>query len=99
MGKGHVKPRKPRQPYKLYNDDETDPMVNLASAIVHQAVRDAYAVAGKGVMDNARDAAGVNKYELLNFFRSKWCGILIGCTDLEAETLIERTGLNELFNF
>lgn len=98
MGRHRVKPRKQRQPYKVYNDDEVDPLVNLATAIVYQAVRDAFAIAGKGVLDVPQEATGVNKYELLNFFRSRWCGILIGCTELETETLIERTGLNELFN-
>ena len=98
MGRHRVKPRRQRQPYKIYNDDEVNPLVNLATAIVNQAVRDALAVGGKGTLDAPKEAYGVNKYELLNFFRSKWCGILRGCTDLEAEALIERTGLNELFN-
>lgn len=96
MGKHCVKPRR-------WKNNELGhkgllPHEALAIAIVQQAVRDT-----KDCVENrpyyiAQEATGVNKYELLNFFRSKWCGILLGTTELEGEEIIERTGLNELFD-
>ena len=91
MGKGHVKPRRPYRQYKA--DPEAQPYENLAAAIVFQAVHDAKALKNGETMKAPNNTGIISKWELINFFRSKWCATLLGCTELSGEEIIERTGI------
>lgn len=91
MSKGHVKPRRPYRQYRA--DPESPPMENLAAAIVYQAVQDAQALVQGNEFKAKNNAGLVTKWELINFFRSKWCATLLGCTELNGEEIIERTGI------
>lgn len=93
MGRHRVKPRKPRGRYITTESSELPPHLNLAMAIVAQAIRDGHrVVAGTGV----KRAPQATRFELINFFRSQWCGVLLGCTELTGEELIERIGLYDI---
>ena len=93
MGRHRVKPIKPRGHYNTVVTQEMPPHLNLALTIVSQAVRDGRrVVAGTGV----KRAPQATRFELINFFRSQWCGVLLGCTELTGEELIERIGLYDI---
>lgn len=96
MGKGHVKPKRGRPTMEMEFDGL--PHENLAAAIVYQAVKDAQDVVSGRTPRNPYQAGVVSKWELINFFRSKWCATLLSCTNLTGEEIIERTRLCELFN-
>lgn len=89
MGKHNVKPRKPRQ-YRTADEYELTPHENLALAIVTQAVNDARTLMDGG---KVRNGGVVSKWELLNFFRGQWCGVLLGTSDLDGDYIAERIGL------
>lgn len=59
----------------LHNID--DPYSHLAVSIILQAYDDLKALGGeeKGYIESSV----VSKWEIINFFRSKWCGILLSC--------------------
>ena len=93
MPKARVKPRRGRPTFEAEFDGY--PHENLAAAIVNQAVSDAEdLVAGK--LRNPYVKGSTSKWELINFFRSKWCATLLGCTNLDGEEIIERMHLYEL---
>lgn len=76
---------------KLRNDRCINPHVALALAIVAVAAEDALDIErGEQV-----SVYGVitSPWELLNFFRSKWCSVLLGTTDLNGEDFIKMTEL------
>ena len=91
MGRHRVKARKVRA-YKTPEEYDLSPHENLAVAIVRQAVTDA-----QTLMDGGKfwgiGGNNVGKWELLNFFCSRWCGTLLGTTDLDGEEIAERIGL------
>lgn len=72
----------------VYNELK-DPYLVLAAAIVNQAVADATAGAKTGCYPKPS-----NKYELLNFFRSRWFSVLtLGAVD--GQELIRRYKLHD----
>jgi hypothetical protein len=93
MAKGRVKPKRGRP--ILGQEYDGEPHENLAVAIVNQAVKDAQDLA-KGRLQMPLVAGSTSKWELINFFRSKWCGTLLGCTNVSGEEIIERMHLYEL---
>ena len=94
MGKGHVKPNRGHPTVEMEFDGL--PHENLAAAIVYQAVRDAQDLAVGKKPKVPQHAWIVSKWELINFFRSRWCATLLACTNLTGEEIIERTHLYEL---
>jgi len=59
--------------------DFTNPYTYLATMVIFRAVIDANLL---GQSEYRRmDGENVSKYELLNFFRSKWCSVLISFQD------------------
>ena len=92
MAKARVKPRRgrpiPREEY------DGEPHENLAVAVVAQAVKDAQDLASGKLIPLVSVSA--SKWELINFFRSKWCDTLLGCTNVSGEEIIERMHLYEL---
>lgn len=93
MAKVRVKPRRGRP--TMESEFDGLPHENLAAAIVNQAVKDAEDLA-RGKLRVPLSRAGTSKWELINFFRSKWCATLLGCTDLDGEQIIERVHLYDL---
>ncbi len=89
-----VKPRK--QPLtgvknKFYGDPELEPLQNLAAAIVVQAKQDAKRLDGreKAYLDNQ----WVTAKELVRFFESAWCSMLLGDTELEGRDIRKMVGI------
>lgn len=59
--------------------DYTDPFIYLATMIIFRAVLDANLLGPKD--HRTINGENVSKYELLNFFRSRWCATLISFQD------------------
>lgn len=94
MKPNHVKPCK--QPIsgaikKFYGDPELEPYQNLAAAIVIQAKQDAKRLNGRkqAIMDNQL----INSSELIRFFESAWCSMLLGDTALEGSEIRKLVGI------
>ena len=88
-----VKPRK--QPMgainKFYGDPELEPFQNLAAAIVIQAKQDARRLNGK---DKAYlENQWITAKELIRFFESAWCSMLLGDTELEGSDIRKMVGI------
>lgn len=89
MGKGHVKPRRPRVQFKAAFDRAYE---NLALAIIEQAIRDAKALMRGRVVLASRGGRIITVDEMLRFFHSKWCDVLLGTTGVTGEDVAERIG-------
>lgn len=91
MGRHRVKPRK----VKIHRNSaefECSPHENLALAIVAQTINDARAMMDGRKVYASEGGGSVSEWELLNFFQSKWCDVLLGTTDLTGEDIAERIG-------
>lgn len=93
MGRHRVKPIKCKGCYITTETSELPAHLNLALAIVGQAVRDGRSIVRRNSVSRAPQAT---RWELINFFRSQWCGVLLGCTDLTGEDIMERIGLYDI---
>ena len=94
MGRHRVKPKKTRPIRNLVvSHAELTPWENLAMAIVQLAVSDAKVLTERGVAKATLGHRPVSKWELINFFRSRWCAVLLGLTELDGDAIAERTGL------
>lgn len=89
-----VKPRK--QPLtgaknKFYGDPELEPYQNLAAAIVVQAKQDAKRLNGQSeaILENQR----ITAKELIRFFESAWCSMLLGDTELDGSDIRKMVGI------
>ena len=63
------------KPGAVQNIDE--PYSHLAASIIIQAYDDLRAL--DGCEHRILDQNVVNKWEIINFFRSEWCGVLLSC--------------------
>lgn len=89
MGKGHVKPKKPRVHIEAAYDR---PYENLAIAIIAQAISDAEALMRGQTVFTSRCGRLITVEEMLRFFHSKWCDVLLGTTGFTGEDVAERIG-------
>lgn len=94
MGRHNVKPKKPRQ-HRTPQEYDLSPHENLALAIVVQAIADTRTLLAGGT---PKGGGICSPHELLNFFKSQWCGTLLGTTEMQGDEIAERVGLYELFN-
>lgn len=94
MGRHSVNPRKPRQ-YRAPQEYDLSPHENLALAIVVQAIVDTRTLLAGGT---PKGGGICSPHELLNFFKSQWCGTLLGTTEMQGDEIAKRVGLYELFN-
>jgi hypothetical protein len=95
MGKKSVKPKRGRPDTKILNDRELTPHENLALSIVGTAVADAKRLRANKAPKSTKV---VDQFELLNFFRSRWCAILLGTTEITGEDIMDKVGLKDVFN-
>lgn len=72
--------------------NELTPWENLAAAIVRQSVYDLDYIK-KHPSCNAKNGVPCSIYEILNFFRSPWCCLLMQTDD--TSELIRQTGIME----
>ena len=94
MGRHRVKPKKTRPIRNLVvQNAELTPWENLAMAIVQLAVNDAKVLTTRGVSYARSDKQIIIKWELINFFCSRWCAVLLGFTEIEGKVIAERIGL------
>ncbi len=74
---------------EVHNID--NPYTHLAASIILQAYDDLKALDGaeRGYVEQSP----VNKREIINFFRSKWCGLLLTCQDAVTQEQLEQAAL------
>lgn len=77
---------------KYVFDPEMPPELNLAAAIVHRAFSDVKLLKGGRTPTN-EDCFKYNEHELRQFFKSRWCSMLMCVSDISAETLLKEVGL------
>lgn len=77
------------KPRVLHNIDV--PYSHLAASIIIQAFDDLKALGGKekGVLDSS----AVGRYEILEFLRSDWCGLLLSCQSAITQEKIETAAM------
>lgn len=72
-------------------DKELDPYVNLAGAIIFQAMTDAAFLKRRGGGRNY-NCNDISYYELNSFFESEWCAKLCTLAGITGEYLKRRAG-------
>ncbi|MBQ6398226.1 MAG: hypothetical protein IJI06_08795 [Oscillospiraceae bacterium] len=75
---------------QIFSRHGDNPWHNLAASVVARAIADTKLVK-KGQKDFGEIV--VSEEELTSFFHSKYCGVLLGCTDYTGPELAERIGL------
>lgn len=65
-----------------------NPYTHLAASIIIQAYDDLKALGGSD--RKIVDAQNVTKYEIINFFRSPWCGRLLSCQEAVSQEMAIR---------
>ena len=69
-------------------DPELPWEANLAAAIVNRAIADARIIQhGRGGFSEKYNS--IDKWEIVNFFRSSWCADLLGCTELTGRDILD----------
>lgn len=68
--------------------DIDEPYSHLAVSIILQAYDDLKALDGaeRGYVEQSP----VNRWEIINFFRSNWCGLLLTCQDAVTQEQLEQ---------
>lgn len=76
---------------KIYIDPELSPEANLAAAIIRRAIMDAKRfVVG---LDDDFNKPYHNRWEVVNFFESRWCDQLLSLTDITGHDIRIAIGL------
>lgn len=73
-----------------------NPYTHLAVSIILQAYEDLKALHGaeRGYVQQSL----VTKWEIINFLRSKWCGLLLSCQDAVTQEQVESAAWSILEN-
>jgi len=66
-------------------EDFEDPYTGIATMVFVQAASDLAYLNGNDRM--RKDGGHINKWEIINFFNSKWAAFLGGALDIDRETL------------
>lgn len=76
---------------QIFIDPELPPEANLAAAIIRRAIMDA-----KRYMSGLDDDLYLtyhNRWEIVNFFESRWCNQLLSMTDVTGHDIRTAIGL------
>ena len=73
-----------------------DPYSHLAASIIIQAFEDLKNLEGEE--SAILTSSVVGRYEILNFLRSKWCGLLLSCQSTVTQEKIESAAMAVLKN-
>lgn len=68
-------------------DSGMPPELNLAAAIIHRAANDV-----KELNKGRSPTYLCNKYELKQFFLSRWCSMLLCVSDISTDNLLKEVG-------
>lgn len=74
-------------------DNELDPYVNLAGAIIFRAMTDAAFLKRRGGGWNYSCGSDITYHELNRFFESEWCAKLCNLAGITGDDLKRRAGL------
>jgi len=89
----HSKRKVLRKAEQRLVNEELAPWEHLGMAIVIQAAQDAQDLQKGRQHPNSEGCAIISEVELIRFFESKWCGILLGTTDLTGQDVRRMVGI------
>lgn len=81
-----------KKAFEACQKEIADPWERLAAGIVIQAINDARAFKD-GYVPQIQIGANISEFEVTQFFKSRWCGLLLGTTDIQPKQIMEELGL------